>query len=148
MHSKDNSCNVRGTSSCVELIMLSMGRNVYQNTVILTLDTIQLPALYFKMLMLLKENTWGRLLFKQQTFISHGHRSWKYFTCWDLLSASRCHFFFFRIFQRDKLLCPYMAQSREVLNCSFALSQEKINFICWKKTLWLNYFHGCSLYCC
>lgn len=94
MHSKDNSCNVRGTSSCVELIMLSMGRNVYQNTVILTLDTIQLPALYFKMLMLLKENTWGRVLFKQQTFISHGHRSWKHFTCWDLLSASRCHFFF------------------------------------------------------
>lgn len=75
MDSKDDSCSIRETSSCVELIMLSIGRNVFQNTVILTLDNIQVPELYFKMLMLLKENTLGRVLYKQQTFISHGHRS-------------------------------------------------------------------------
>ena len=48
MDSKDDSCSIRETSSCVELIMLSIGRNVFQNTVILTLDNIQVPELYFK----------------------------------------------------------------------------------------------------
>ena len=73
MDSKDDNSHTTGANPCVELIMLSLRRKVYQSTVVLTLYTIQASALCFKVLMLLKENTRSSV-YKQQTFISYHYR--------------------------------------------------------------------------
>lgn len=104
-------CSTTEANLCVELIMLSLRRKVYQSIVVLTLYTTQASALCFKLLMLLKENTRIRVLYKRQIFISHHYRKWEGIF---LLSAAVCFKMSpsLRIFQRNKILCSYLVKRR------------------------------------
>lgn len=141
------SCSTTGANPCVKLIMLSFRSKVYQSIVVLTLYTTQASALCFKLLMLLKENTWIRVLYKRQIVISHHYRRWEGIF---LLSVAVCFKMFpsLRIFQRNKILCFYLVKRRreKELNSYPALSYEKINFIHPKKVPWLNYLFRCLFY--
>lgn len=106
-----SSCSTTGANTCVKLIMLSFRSKVYQSIVVLTLCTTQASALCFKPLMLFKENTWIRVLYKRQIFISHHYRRWEGIF---LLSVAVCFKMFpsLRIFQRNKILCFYLVKRR------------------------------------
>lgn len=90
MDSKEDSCSTTGANPCVELIMSSLRRKVYHSTAVLTLYTIQASALCFKLLMLLKENTRSRALYKRQTFISHHYRRWEGLFLLSAAATGRC----------------------------------------------------------